>query len=99
MLWQENAVVHDCQSENSIFAIFDMQFLLDLAVFWQVRAVVHDFSLFKIFAGRKNRAQRQFLANGWQLKQVVHDFHQSADDKKFPNKISQANIRCLASDR
>ena len=51
MLWQEKAVVHDCLGENSIFLIFDMQFLHDLTDFWQVGAVVHDFSLFKIFAG------------------------------------------------
>ena len=90
MLWQEKRVVHDCQGENSIFTIFDMQFLHDLAVFWQVKLVVHDFSLLKIFADRKNRAQRRFLANGWQLKQVVHDFCQKIDGQKcsaiFPSK-------------
>ena len=51
MLWQETAVVHDRQDENSIITIFDMQFLPNLADFWQVRAVVHEFSLFKFFAG------------------------------------------------
>ena len=76
MLWQENAVVHDLASENSIFTIFDMQFLPKMATFWQINAVVHDLSLFKIFVSKKIRAQLPFLANGWQLKRVVHDFHQ-----------------------
>ena len=90
MLWQEKRVVHDWLDENSIFKIFDMQFLHDFAVFWQVKRVVQDFSLLKIFADRKNRAQRRFLANGWQLKRVVHDFCQKIDGQKcsaiFPSK-------------
>ena len=78
--------MHDCLVENSIFAVFDMQFLHDLAVFWQVKAVVYDFSLFKIFASKKIRAQQRFLANGWQLKRVVHEFlSKSWQLKKHPS--------------
>ena len=76
MLWQETAVVHDRQDENSIITIFYMQFLPNLADFWQVRAVVYDFPPLKISHCKKIRAQLPFLANGWQLKRVVHDFHQ-----------------------
>ena len=76
MRWQENAVVYDCPDENSIFSIFDMQFLPEMAYFWQISAVVHDFASLKILSGQKNRAQPPKLANGWQLKRVVYDFFQ-----------------------
>ena len=99
MLWQEKRVVHDWLNENSIFTVFDMQFLHDLAVFWQVKTVVHDFLLFKIFISRKIRAQRQFLANGWQLKRVVHDFWKKLAIINALYKFLQTNIRYLTSDR
>ena len=81
MRWQENAVVYDCPDENSIFSIFDMQFLPVMAYFWQISAVVHDFASLKILSGQKIVHNRQNLPTGGNLSElctISSNFHRFA---------------------